>query len=412
MTSAAAQRIPGTYSDEMVGQFAETDADARTATPEWGDRKNSTEHSIEGIDASAESAVDMVTTEFENDLTSVEGRLERQAPQYPVDEADAFKALDAQEQAEIEKDRVMEEARAKELTLPDHAWRRMLVELLAFVTLAVGDLYFTATAFEVFGLSDAQVGFLPLNELQLAATSVVSAMLTLSWLAGHQARGAAHDITQAAKGTHARRWGWVMAAAFTAAGAGALLILKGLSDVRTSFLTQQGINAEQSAFFAIQLGVAIAGFSLAFWGASPLHQKWQRVTHNLTKAAKAAHKACTKAMATAGTYNATIRERIALLQRYRAWSEAIRHDAIRKGRLYGTLFRAAFPEPVADATLPADVAGPEPSYLVTQIDALMAGDPSTLKNYSEISTARLQARLDEVDARRQARHTARSGKKR
>lgn len=412
MSLSPTRELPGTYDDESVDRFAQVDAGARVGTTEWGDQTNSWPHSIEGIDASAGTATDLVTIGLQSELAPLEGLLEKERVRFPVHQANAFKALDTQEQAELEQDRVMEEARAKGLTLPDRAWRRMFIELLAFFTLAVGDLYFTATAFQVFGLSDKQVGFLPLNELQLAATSVVSAMLTLSWLAGHQARGAAHDITQAVKGTHARKWGWVMAAAFTAAGAGAMLILKGLSDVRTSFLTQQGINAEQSAFFSIQLGVAIAGFSLAFWGASPLHQKWQRVTHNLAKATKVARKACTKAMASAGTYNATVRERIALLQRYRAWSEAVRHDAIRKGHLYGTLFRAAFPEPVADANLPTELAGPDPSYLVTQIDALMVGEPSTLKDYPDISTSRLEARLDEVDARRQARHTARSGKKR
>lgn len=404
------QDLPGTYPDEVVNGFAQIDSQARVSTTEWGDAANSWPHTIDGTDASADTATDLVSVELQPVLASVEARLEEQKVQYPALEADAFTNLDAQEEAEIEQDRVVVEAREEGLTLPDHAWRRTLLEVLAFVTLAVGDLYFTATAFQVLGLSDKQVGFIPLNELQLAATSVVSAMLVLTWIAGHLARGAAHELIHTAKGSTGRRWGWVLAAAFTVADGGAFLILNGLSAVRTAYLAQQGTKPEQNAFLSIQIGVAVAGVSMAFWSASPLHQKWRRVTHNLAKATKAARRACRKALEAAGEYNATTRERIALLHRHRAWSEGIRHDALRKDHLYGTMFRAAFSEPVADATLPAQMDGPDPSYLVTQIDALMAGKTSTLKNYPEISTARLHARMDAVDARRRNRHKS-SGKK-
>lgn len=396
--------LPGTYPDEVVNGFAQIDAQARVSTTEWGAPTNSWPYSVDGTNASADTATDLVAIEFQSELSGIEERLEEQWVEYPPLEADAFRSLDAEEEAGVERDRLVDRARDEGLALPDQAWRGVVLEVLVFITLAIGDLYFTATAFQVLGLSDRPVGFLPLNELQLAATSVVSALLILTWIVGHLARGAAHNVIHATKGTPRRRLGWVLVGAFAVAGGGAFLTLHGLSAVRASYLSQQGTEPEQGAFLSIQLGVAIAGVSIAFWRASPLHQDWRRVTHNLAKATKAASRACRKAMHAAGEYNATTRERIAVLHRFRAWSEGIRHDALRKDHLYGTMFRAAFPEPVADATLPARMAGPEESYTVKQIDSLLAGKTSTLKTYPEIDTARLRARIDAVDARRRTRH--------
>ena len=155
--------LPGTYPDEVVNGLAQTDAHARVGTTEWGAPTNSWPHSVDGTNASATTATSLITIELHPELAAVETKLEKQKVQYPADEANAFTTLDAQEEAEIEQGRVVAEAREKRLTLPDHAWRRVLLELLAFVTLAVGDLYFTATAFQVLGLSDKQVGFIPLN---------------------------------------------------------------------------------------------------------------------------------------------------------------------------------------------------------------------------------------------------------
>ena len=187
------------------------------------------------------------------------------------------------------------------------------------------------------------------NELQLAATSVVSAMLTLSWLAGHRARGR-HTTSPRLPGHACRKWGWVMAAAFTAAGSRALLILKGLSDVRTSFLTS-GDQRQSKRSYAIGSAWRSPGSPLAFWGVirckvaarhpqlgegqgrpqASAPRRWRPPARTTTVGADR----CCSA---------------------RAWSRPSA-TAIRR-HLYGTCSRTAFPEPVADAAPSAEVARP------------------------------------------------------
>ena len=174
---------------------------------------------------------------------------------------------------------------------PEHNWRRTVAEFFVLGLLGFGDLLFTSTAFEVFGLSDQHLGFLPFNELELAASSTVVAMLLCTRLAGHKIREVGLLVEQTYSGGllteidegRTRRLQvrtWFAVGTTIVAILGAVVILVGLSEVRASYLLQSGIDAHFWQFMFVQAGIAAAGFALSAWMAHPYDREHRSTKHH------------------------------------------------------------------------------------------------------------------------------------
>lgn len=91
------------------------------------------------------------------------------------------------------------------------------------------------------------VGIVPFNELQLVAASTVVALLLLARLAGHMLAGLRYCLEASASGADPGHGPpsqiriWMEAAGALVAVGGALGILVGLSQVRSSYLAQSGV---------------------------------------------------------------------------------------------------------------------------------------------------------------------------
>ena len=242
LATSARQHLAGTYTDETVEQLAHEDGRAQLFTGTWG-KGNREPHVILAVNRGAAVSGALVPHDLYGSLPAIEGELEDLAAHAPKAEDDVLATITVVGEAEETLRAVDRTCRDGELAKPEHHWRRVAAEILALGLLGFGDLIFTSTAFEVFGLSDKSVGFLPVNELQLASSSTVIAMLLCMRLAGHGVRelGALVEQTSAAAASdevdHARHRRlrvrtWFTIGAAIVATLGAFAILVGLSEVR------------------------------------------------------------------------------------------------------------------------------------------------------------------------------------
>ncbi len=411
LTVSTAQNLSGSYQDEAVERLASEDGAAQLFTSAWGSSESNRDlHAVDAINDGAAVSAGLVSHTLHGELPELERKLESLVCEVPLAEHEVFVGIDECEVAEDDVDHVQQKCGDGGLPVPDTRWQRTIGEIVALAVLGIGDLYFSATAFQIFGLSDKPLGWLPFNELQLASSSVVAAMLMLTRLAGHFARSAAHTLSRRSEGDVKgrapvpRRWAWIVAAFGILAVSGAVVVLLGLSEVRAAFLALSGVAAQTGPFLLIQAGVATAGFVLSFSVAHPFEDEWRSARGRLTRAQRALHRSCGVLSDVVAGFNATLRERNGLLCQFRDWTMATVDDAARKGHVYARRAMLAQPEPVVTEMFPNGLPAPGEPPLVAAVNDLVAGSTSPLRNYAPLAMARVQQRLDEADARRRTRH--------
>ena len=260
---SATQYLAGTYLDEAVERFGTEDGRAGLYTGVWGD-DNQEPRVVDAVNSGAEVSCSLISHELQGALAPVEQKLETLATVAPKAECDVIFAADEVELTDGEVAAVKKACREDDLPLPEHAGARRVAEASGLCLLGVGDMYFTSIAFQVFGLSDRNLGVLPINELQLVASSTIVALLVCTSLAGHAIREVGHLMEKTrssrlrpdADESRIRRLcvrSWFTAGGGTLAVLGALAVLVGLSEVRASYLAQSGIDAHQWQFLLIQL---------------------------------------------------------------------------------------------------------------------------------------------------------------
>lgn len=405
--------LSGSYSDQTVEELATEDGEARTFTREWG-KENRSPRGIESINRAAEVGTDLIDHQLHGALEPAESTLERMAAEAPLAEHAVMAAADETEDAEIDREMVAAVCRARGLALPDHHWRRMAGEVLGLAMLAIGDLYFNSRTFEVFGMSDRPIGIVPFNELQLVASSTVVALLLLARLAGHMLATLRYYLETSQSGTGPvggmpSRVGTSLEAvgALVAVG-GALGILVGLSQVRSSYLAQSGVSAHASQFLLIQVGIAVAGIALSYWLAHPFDRAWRAVSRQVERARAGLDSAYGTFMHLEGEFNALDRQRVMMLLQHRDWAAATVTDTRRLAQMYARRVLLAQPEPTTDALLPDELPGPATPDLISEVAKYLAGKDSEFKQYPPLNSARVTGRLADLDRRRTERLTART----
>lgn len=416
LTVGPHQTLAGTYPDDVVEDLAAEEGQAHLFTGTWG-KGNREPRTIHAINYGAETSTNLISHDLQDRLPEVERQLEEQSAQAAGAEEQVISDIDRVEATGDELARVREVCHEGELEVPEHHWRRSGGEWIAFGSLGTGDLYFTSTTFQEFGLSSRPT-FGPWSELDIVAMSVVAAMLLLTRLGGHLVRKAGYLTEQVSGGKvtegvderrirvlTVRTWFTVVAAGLGLIGA--LGILWGLSAVRASYLRQSGIDAHQGPFLLIQLGIAVCGFVLAYWLAHPLDAEWHSATFHDNRAVVALTNSYIVLAAIVGNFNALLRERDALLARHRDWGLATISDAARKGQMWARRVQLAQPEPTDEHLLPNDMPAPVVPPLVEEVNRYLVGEPAKFKPYKPLSLDRVERRLHELDDRRQKREADR-----
>lgn len=411
LTVRMAEVLRGTYSDESVETLATEDGGAQVFTTAWG-TGNRASRAVDAINRGAEVSASLVSHELQGALAPLEENLERLGALGAGAEHDVLRAIDDVEAAEVDRERIAHACRAGDLGLPDHARVRELGEGAVFTGLGTGDLYLSTQTYEVFGLSDRRFGFLPFNELQVAAGATVLALLVLAWLAGHQLRGVGYLLEAHRPGLddasrrRVRVRQWFMAGGSLVALGGVLGLLFGLSQVRASYLAQSGMDAHASQFLLIQLGIATAGVVVSLWMSHPYDRQWRSATRHAARAAKALAGAYSVFAGLVGEFNGLLRFRVAVMNQHCDWAVATVVDAARKGQMYARRVLLAQPEPTTDPLLPDTLPVPASPPLVAAVAEHRAGGGVMFKLYEPTSLARVEARLADLDRRRAERVAA------
>lgn len=374
------QVLTGTYSDADIEAMAREDGESQFFTSKWGDG-NKQARAIEALNSGTEVNLALISHRYHESLPLVEAELDELSALVAVAELAVFSAAECVAIADDSVDDLRGRCRENELSLPELHLRRSATEFTIYAFLGVGDLIFTTTAFQVFGLSDKHVGFLPFNALQLAATSTVIALLLLTRLVGQFARRARHLFerrrTTSVRSTQLRHVTdrqplgarvAILSTVLCAASIGA--ILAGLSAIRASYLTEMGISAHAWEFLLIQAGIAAAGTFTSFWMSHPLDQEWHSASRNQRTCRRSFQHSEATYVDLVGRFNGLVRWQRALESQYRDWSLATIHDGRRKASMYARRLQHAQLEATDEELLPPNLQ----SIPLSQVEKVFGSD--------------------------------------
>jgi hypothetical protein len=412
------QQLAGTYDDEAVEVLGTEDGRAQLFTDTWG-TGNREPRVVHAVNCGGEVSSSLVSHDLHGSLAPLEQELETVAALAPKAESGVISAADMAESSDNDVAAVENACREEDLPIPEHSLPRRALEASGLGLLGIGDVYFTSIAFQVFGLSDRNFGVLPFNELQLVASSTIVAMLLCTRLAGHATCQVGHLMEKTRSGRSGpdvdecrmRRLcvrSWFAAGSAVVAVLGALAVLVGLSEVRASYLVQSGIDAHQSQFLLIQMGIAAAGFVLSLWMAHPYDREYRSATRRQSQASRELEKAYIGFATLVGTFNGLLQFRAGMLAQHRDWIVAILDDARRKGLLYARRVQLAQPEATDERLFPADLPAPRGALLVAEVNNYLAGLPTMFKAYEPLSMVRVQTRLEKLDVRREERRAGKA----
>ena len=407
------QTLSGTYTDEAVELMADEEGRAQFFTSTWGPG-NREPRVVNAINLGAETSTNLIALEMAGSLGDQEEVLEKLHAEFPMAEDRALAAIGELQASGDSLAAVRDDCQRADLEVPEHDVRRRLAEISGLGLLGLGDLYFISVTFQVFGLSQAHFAFLPFSELQLVASSVMLALLLLTRICGHIVRQLGYLIEEreaerSVEDFDKRRFTRLTVRTWFAgivAGAGtlaALGVLFGLSQVRASYLQQKGIDAHPFQFLLVQLGIAAAGFVLAYFMAHPLDNKWRSAVADDNSSAKNLEQVWTSLVTVVGSFNGLLRQREAGVIQHRDWALATNSDAARKDQLFPRRLQLSQPEPVEEQLMPNELPGPATPDLVDEVNRYLAGEASIIKFYWPLSLERVEKRLAEVDERRQRR---------
>jgi len=403
------QLLSGTYSDGDIESMASEDGQAQLYTKSRGkgNREPRALHALREGEAVNRA---LVSHEFHTQLATIECEIEELAAKAPILEHAAISAVMAHESARRDVDRIRDLCRSTDLSLPEHRWQRAIAEGIIYLALAIGDLMFITVAYEVLGLSDRSVGYLPFSPLQLGATSTVIAMLVLTRLVGRFTRQLGHlfevkHLVQFGPAEDEQRHrALVLRARFVAASAvlstlGLVAILLGLSFIRASYLAQLHVPANAWEFLALQAGIAIAGCSTSFWAAHPLDREWHSATHHLRRAHQRFEAAQAALVEVVGQSNGLGQVLESVKFQHWHWTLASMHDARRKANLYARRVQLAQSEPTDETLLPVDLPLAGDDQSVDETRETFGLTSSSPKAFESVTMSKYLEHLRTLDVR-------------
>jgi hypothetical protein len=283
---------------------------------------------------------------------------------------------------------------------PASPWRVM--GLLG--VLGVGDLALSSVAMMVLNISDHQfVSWLPFSELQVAALPVVVGMLA-----------AAHFLGESVKAhRYEPRPNLVLKVVGGAALLGGLSLALSVAEIRTAFLTANGVAPLSLPFIGIQLGLFAVAAAASAWAAHPFRSEWRRAARAVRRAGRSYRSARRSAARLAGSVNKLVRRHRCLVAQAAAGVAAVLSDATRQGYLYRWGHQHGLPEPVTEklhvgpVTQP-ELPGPVRELLLDYPDEIAPGSnlaplqPVTLDDLDTARSKLLQQEQDEAAAGRRA----------
>jgi hypothetical protein len=316
----------------------------------------------------------------------------------------AFADTDEHTLAAVEREELGQRIKDEGLAFP-HWIAHSLLYALALLGLVFGDLTFIATAFQIFGLSDAQLfGFIPFSDpLHVAASASVGALVVLAHVAGKRLREVGHDVDRRRRASDpnvrerlpAPSWFSAVIAFACIAGAGGLLT--GIAMVRVGYLAATGVNAQAWSFALIQAGVFLAALALAIGHAHPHGREWIDLSRRTARAAKQMLASSAAHAETVGRVNALIDQGNAILAQAGHHLGASTADVARQIARIGWMMPLYQPEPVSENRLLPD-ALPQPEELSRPETAAFLIGITGLPVISRVSTDRVTQHREKARA--------------
>lgn len=393
------RELGGLYDDEAVVQMAHEEAALGIPGGEWGD--NTEVRTVEVIIESGRVAEGIVRHSLHSGLAGIERRLEELKPRY-LGLLEAVLSFFARlKTARQDEEKIARLCAEEGLSLPLHSLRRLLLELTGLGLVGVGDLYFLSSAFEIFGLSNGRaLSFLPLSQLEVAAISVVVAMLVLSRIGGHLLRGLSHlaerhslarrDDLPEAEGLRVCLMTKVGALAVVLGGLITLVI--GLAQVRATYFHNALIAVPNSLFYLIQVGVVVAAVAMSYAMAHPYDSEWRSVSWRLFVEGRSFRRSYGALAALVGSYNALLRERASYILTHEDWSLSLAAEVRRLVVLAARAYLIGQPEPTERHLIENLPETPVP-LLVAEVGAQLEGWRSTLMVYEPLSMDAVEAAI-------------------
>jgi len=392
VSTSRSRSLGGLYEESAAVSMAAEDSALGILSERWGE--NTEPRVIEAVIESGQVSEAMVRHGLHSLLSQIEARLERLRARFGALKNSALLAADSYLAARKRKEEMVERCEREGLTLPLHSLRRRTLEVLGLMLLGVGDLIFVSSAFQIFGLSAKPV-FWHLNELQLAALSIVTVLLVVTRVAGHEARRLAHGFVNVEdeKADASRRARRRASTAFLLACATSLgLGTYGLTVVREVFFRDSSVAAPESMFYLIQVSVVLGAIMMSYTMAHPLDDEWRSVSWHARKEQLSHSIARFRAGRLAGLHNGLLRERASYILTHEDWSLALAAECRRLVILAARAYLAGQPEPVTEHLIAELPPVPVP-FLVAETGAQLEGWRSTLMVYDELSVTEIDERL-------------------
>jgi hypothetical protein len=371
---------------------AEVDAMARRAgegslndNEIWGPNAEQT-RPLEEINGAHDVNASIIGHEVRDALADVYDEVDEAVPIAKQTEGTAKRDIDEHANAAVEQESLRQEIKAEGLGFP-HWVAHALLYALALAGLVLGDMAFNATAYELFGLSDAKLfGFIPYtDDLHVGAAASVAALVILAHVAGKHIGEVMHDLNRRRKAAdrEARQKlpppSHVSIAIAAICIAAALILLDGIASIRSGFLRQQRIDAQALSFACIQAGIFAAALALAISHAHPRGRQWIDVSRRVRRFYKDMERSIAAHGAAVARVNSLIDRGNAILAQAGHHLRASRGNAIRQGARFAWVSQLHYPEPVSQNLLlpdslpkPADMTKAETAEFLIGITGLPA----------------------------------------
>lgn len=405
------RNLSGGWDDAGIEGLAHEDGQAQLYTATWGEFNNEP-RVVDANNFADATANALITQQLHGEVTDLETKLEAERPKFAPAENAVFSALHRYERAEIRVDHLEDRFDREEVEVPATDRANDTKEIGALSLLGSGDLVLNMSAFQLFGLSDKNFAFIPLSELALAASVTVFALMFLARCAGSSLKTFTHLLgallfhrtdgeEDANRGRLARAIvAGSLSAFWLAAG---IALLGAISTIRSSFLSQHGVDAHTTAFFIIQFGVFIAGVAMSFYFGHAYEAEWKRTCRHSKAVTAELSTAMNMMLGIVATYNGLIRQRYNLLAQYREWSLATTSDTRRQNELYARRVLLSQPEPTTDRLLPEPLNSPVEAAVVERVNKYLDDNATTFKGYEPLSIDKVEQRLRDIEQRREQR---------
>lgn len=363
------RRLGAGYGDDAIEEMAREDGKTQLYTEVFGEG-NRQPRAILANNEAARVGSGLIGHELHEQLKELDAELERTKETSKVVEAEALVLAEGQDHAAKDEADLRARIRDEGLEIPESSWKALVFELVLLAFLGIGDILFISVAFQILGLTDKPIArFLPITELQVAASASVMALLISTRIAGHRLKRFLHLFGIIMRQRHGsvgdnKLNGQRTAGAIDAgvqsflAVLAVILVLLGVNGVRQAFLEKKGIPAHGGSFLALQAGIALAGILLAAWFAHPYDRLWRSTSMALAAADSRLKAVIDQITTMVSNYNARLVERDHIVAQYLEWDGSQLADTRRQNELYGRRVLLSQPEPTTVQLLADDLPTP------------------------------------------------------